>query len=245
MMMKTIRSTTPAVIVRPNDWKIAPIVFTSWLGNGLSKKSLARQRTSASTASGENPRGRRGEHQHLRSRERRLEPLAAPQEARDGAQQARNRDEREERDAGVIQVIGIAREPDPAPAARRAGPLQELLHRPRPHARQAFQRHPGRERARQLEEEGDHRHREGELRPVIEPARVNLLRVVVRRRPHGQTPRPRSSARTPAISMTTMTMRRTTAAGVMRRSRAPRREPSEIPSSDGTATSGITAPRLM
>src|SRR5579859_763008 len=122
MSMTATRMTTPATRVRFSDWKIAPIVFTSWFGNGVEReKSLAR-----SSASGEPARGRRDEDYDLCERKGGLHSLAPLQEARDGAQQARDRDERKERDADIVQVIRIPDEPEPAPAGRRAGAFDEL-----------------------------------------------------------------------------------------------------------------------
>src|SRR3954462_4186727 len=124
MSMTAMRMTTPATRVRLSDWKIAPIVFTSWFGNGVEReKSLAR-----SSAPGEQARGCRSQDCDLGERKGGLHPLSAPQKARDGPKEARRRDEGEERDADVIQVIGIAHEAEPAPPRGRAGALQELGH---------------------------------------------------------------------------------------------------------------------
>src|SRR5690349_1532030 len=122
MSMTATRMTTPATRVRFSDWKIAPIVFTSWFGNGVEReKSLAR-----SSAPGEPARGRRNEDHDLSQRKGGLHSLAPLQEARDGPQQAWDRDEREERNAHVVQIVRITDEAQPAPAGRRMGPFDEL-----------------------------------------------------------------------------------------------------------------------
>src|SRR3954466_11108772 len=88
MSMTATRMTTPATRVRFSDWKIAPIVFTSWFGNGVEReKSLAR-----SSAPREQARRRRKQHGHLGHREGGLDPLPATQEARDGPQERGRRD---------------------------------------------------------------------------------------------------------------------------------------------------------
>src|SRR5690349_9040581 len=101
MMSSTMSTTTPAVIVFPSDWKNAAIVFSFWYERA-NEKSLA-----PSAAGGQKTACRGGEHGDLRRRERRLQPVAFGQYARQDARIAERRDQCEQRDGAEIQQVAV------------------------------------------------------------------------------------------------------------------------------------------
>src|SRR4051812_16006567 len=127
---------------------------------------------------------------------------------------------------------------------RCAGGGDEAAHRQRPVARQIRRRDERRDEAGYVDEEGDERYRESRFRRCIEPAGIDLPQIPLVLR-HVHSPVPLASARSPATSITMMTSRRTTAAGVRPSILAPMREPSITPRIDGTAMSGSSAPRWI
>src|SRR2546426_4092456 len=218
---------------------MAPIVPPS-LYDGFAAKKVEP----APLAAGEQPRDGRRQHRDLRDGKRRLQPLAVPQKRRHDAQVADWRNETEERDCGEAQVVAVVRQRDPPPPCRGPGLLEEASHRQAPQLGQAFRRHVRRQGARDVKQKGAQRGGKAGFGGSIEPARVKTLDVLVVRF-HVHIPSPLSKARAPASSMTAMTSRRTTFAGVRLSRRAPMREPSMTPRMDGTATSGSNAPRRM
>src|SRR3954468_4643610 len=85
MMSRTMRTTTPAVMVRPREAKNAAIVFSFvFVGGGASEKSLHR-----SPAAGQH--AARGEQQHedLGASQRKLQPVALREKFRQQPRVAR------------------------------------------------------------------------------------------------------------------------------------------------------------
>src|SRR5690349_8554968 len=112
MMSSTMSTTTPAVMVRPSDWKNAPICFSFSFGVA-SEKSLAPSPRAGQTAT----RGDDEDHE-LRDHERGLQPVALAHDLGQDTCVADRRDEREQRDGAQVQHIPVAEEMQPGPAVR-------------------------------------------------------------------------------------------------------------------------------
>src|SRR6185295_12479894 len=240
MISRMMSRTAPAVIVLPRDWKKAPIVFSFWF-MGPGEKSLA-----PSGLPGQQPARGGEQHHELQQRDRRLQPVALGDERGQQARIAERRDQSEQRDRGEVESVAVAQLAEPGPAAGRAGHFDKAVDRQLPIPRQLLHRHIRRQRAADVKQERDQRN--GEARPggAVQPERIQVVDAKLAPPPVVHIhPSPRDSARNPASSMTTMTRRRTTGAGMVPSSFAPRREPSITPRIAGTTTSGSSAPRWM
>src|SRR3954470_7110452 len=238
MMRSTMSTTTPAVMVLPSDWKNAAIVF-SFCSGVASEKSLH-----PSPRAGQQPA--RGDHQHqyLCARQDQLQPFALGGEQGQQARIAERGHQGEKRHGREVEDVAIAEEGQPRPLLRCAGRRDEPVYGQRPVARQLGGRDERGHHAAYVEQERGERDGEPRLGRPIEPAGVELAQLAfVFRQLH--SPVPLASARSPATSITTMTNRRTTDAGVVPSILAPIREPSITPRIEGTAMSGSTAPRWI
>src|SRR5687768_610901 len=172
-----------------------------------------------------------------------LQPLAQPQQQGQDGEIAQERHQADQRDASQAEVGGESQELEPSPARRRAAPGPVLVGGQVPQRRKLLEGHEGGQQAARVNHKSEQRGAEGEAARRLEPAGVGPLNQLLAA--HDHAPRPRSSARPPASSMTAITMRRTTEAGVRVSRRAPRRAPSITPRMAGTASAGSRAPRWM
>src|SRR5690242_7051800 len=140
------------------------------------------------------------EHERLQRGEDCLEPLAALQERGNDARHAGEAEERESGYGEQVEVVAVAQEREPAPSRRRVRLPRELGGRQGPEPRQVGERYVGRDESGQVKDEENQGEGKCGPGPDLEPARVDVLRLV----PHGQTPMPRSSERTPARRSTTI-----------------------------------------
>src|SRR5256885_14364074 len=109
MNSRMTSTTTPAMMVRLRDWKIAPMVFSFVMG--WSEKSLA-----PSPGPGQQAARCSDQHRELQQREQGLQPVALGDQRRQQPRVAHRGDEAEQGDRGKVEAVAVRQLAEPRPA---------------------------------------------------------------------------------------------------------------------------------